>query len=297
LARTKSTVAIYGILARASSTAVLFRRGPSRHVLLLRWNTETDAFAEGQWFKGRIYERRCDLSPDGELLIYFAAKYREPCFSWTAVCRPPFLSALALWPKGNGWGGGGLLPARDHILLNHRPDEMALASGFSVPTWVRVEPFGPVPGWGEDDPVWSTRLEREGWVFVREGSRAVNSDRSPVWLEFKPPMLWEKTHPLRPGHYTLQMTIEGLLERHGPWYLTSHSVLDHHGSTFVQLGRTTWADWSHTGDLLFTAGSGVYRLRYGPTTLSPIPTLVADFEDRVFQQRPPPEEWVRWPEE
>lgn len=62
----------------------------------------------GQWFKGRIYERRCDLSPSGEKLIYFAAKYRSPLYTWTAVSRPPFLTALLLWPKGDAWGGGGL---------------------------------------------------------------------------------------------------------------------------------------------------------------------------------------------
>jgi hypothetical protein len=70
-------VRIYAILARQSPTALVFRRGPSKNVLLIRWNLSNDKFDFGQWFKGRIYERRCDLSPNGELLLYFAANWKN----------------------------------------------------------------------------------------------------------------------------------------------------------------------------------------------------------------------------
>src|SRR5690242_10890371 len=115
----KSQTRLYCILAREAPLAVVFRRGPSKQVLLVLWHTDTDQFYEGQWFKGRIYERRCDLSPNGTRLIYFAADYKEPYFSWSAVSKPPFLTALALWPKGDGWGGGGLFEKENKILLNH----------------------------------------------------------------------------------------------------------------------------------------------------------------------------------
>ena len=74
-------VRIYSILAREAKRAVVFRRGPSKLVQLLLWHTDTDKFEDGQWFKGRIYERRCDLSPNGKLLVYFAANYKLPYFS------------------------------------------------------------------------------------------------------------------------------------------------------------------------------------------------------------------------
>src|SRR5690349_10747108 len=96
---TKPQARLFAILARESPTAVVFRRGPSRQVLLIKWNTADDTFEYGQWFKGRIYERRCDLSPDGELLLYFAADFRRPLYSWSAISRSPYLKALALWPK------------------------------------------------------------------------------------------------------------------------------------------------------------------------------------------------------
>ena len=153
---------IYVLMARDAPRAVIFRRGPTRQVLLLSWNLETDAIELGQWLKGRIYERRCDLSPDGKLLIYFAAKYKLPLASWTAISKPPYFTALALWPKGDGWGGGGLFETRRRIALNHRPAEMYLADGFRMPKSYTVHPFGEHSGWGEDDPIWSTRLERDG---------------------------------------------------------------------------------------------------------------------------------------
>ncbi len=95
------------LLARKSPMAVIFRRGPSKSVAVISWDTERDEFRLGQWLKGRIYEHRCDLSPSGQKLIYFAANHRNPMRTWTAVSRPPFLTALLLWPKGDTWDGGG----------------------------------------------------------------------------------------------------------------------------------------------------------------------------------------------
>jgi len=88
---------IYVLLARKAASALVFRRGPSKNVLLLRWDLAEDTIQEGQWLRGHIYERRCDLSPSGEHLVYFAAKWRGKYPSFTAVSRPPFLTALALW--------------------------------------------------------------------------------------------------------------------------------------------------------------------------------------------------------
>jgi len=98
----KSSTRLYVIVARDAPLGVIFRRGPSKQVLLMKLNMEDDTFEIGQWLKARIYERRCDLSPDGEFLLYFAANWRKPYESWSAISRPPYLSALAMWPKGDG---------------------------------------------------------------------------------------------------------------------------------------------------------------------------------------------------
>ncbi len=98
------------IFAGRKPRAVIFLRGPSNWYHVISWDTARDTFEHGAWFKGRIYEEKCDLSPDGELLLYFALKgstwntsYRG---SWTALSRPPWLHALTLWPHGSTWGGG-----------------------------------------------------------------------------------------------------------------------------------------------------------------------------------------------
>lgn len=101
------------IFAEEAPIAVILRRGPSKWVEMIKWHTQEDRFEHGQWFNGRIYSERCGLSPDGTLLVYFAAKYgtrkRNPEYSdtYTVVSKPPFFTALAMWPQGHTWGGGG----------------------------------------------------------------------------------------------------------------------------------------------------------------------------------------------
>ena len=102
---------LFVILARSEPVGVILRRGPSDWFHLIQWQTRRDAFTHGAWIKGRIYEDRCDLSPDGRLFVYFLLKGNRGGSSlthaWTAISRPPWLHALALWPQGTTYGGGG----------------------------------------------------------------------------------------------------------------------------------------------------------------------------------------------
>lgn len=101
------------VFAHDAPIAVILRRGPSKWVEVVKWRTDTDEFEHGHWFHGHIYGERCGLSPNGELFVYFAMKqgrvdtengYQQ---TFTAVSRPPYLTALAMWPHGDTWGGGG----------------------------------------------------------------------------------------------------------------------------------------------------------------------------------------------
>lgn len=286
---------VYALLARSSPRAVVFRRGPSKQVLLLGWDRSNDRFEEGQWLKGRIYERRCDLSPDGQLLLYFAASYRAPYFSWSAVSRPPYLTALALWPKGDAWGGGGHFESNTGIALNHRETEMTLGEDFRLPRYVDVHPFGVRSGRGEDDPVWSRRLERDGWILA-SGGRAAKRNTAQAWITFNPPIVWEKRHPLAPEQYALRMEIQGLKESNGPWYLTEHAVL-RDGTVTHDIGRSDWADWDASGDLLFSKNASLHRLGYAGGELAPLPEArqLIELGDLGFTPREAPEAMRRWP--
>ncbi len=106
---------LFIIPARDVPVAVILRRGPSHWYHLILWETEGDHFTHGAWFKGRIYEDECDLSPDGKLFVYAVHQGSRSGSSfthaWTAISRPPWLHALVLWPQGTTYGGGGRFTA------------------------------------------------------------------------------------------------------------------------------------------------------------------------------------------
>lgn len=128
--RSKPACRLNFIFARQAPIAVIFKRGPSEWYQLIKWSVDTDTFDYGHWFHGRIYVERCDISPDGTLLLYFALKYGWIDFNdgyereYTAISKPPWLTALALWPWGSTWGGGG------RFISNY---EVGLASGADCP--------------------------------------------------------------------------------------------------------------------------------------------------------------------
>ena len=291
----KSSVRLYAILARKAPFGVVFRRGPTNHVLLIKWYTANDSFEYGQWLKGRIYERRCDLSPQGDLLLYFAANYRPPYRSWTAISRPPYLSALALWPKGDGWGGGGSFESMTRIALNHRYQELALTKGFKLPKWLKIGLFGKRPGWGEDDPVWSERLTRDGWALANEGKVSKEDYGAKIWVDLDPPRIFRKPHRSLHDRYILELHILGLKEKDGPWYVQKYSIV-HNGITVETLEGSEWADWSHSGDLLFASGGCLFRLPLAKGVLAPLEgaTKIVDFTGLKFEPVEAPREARSW---
>ena len=97
------------ILARKAPIGVIIRRGPSGSMRLVRWHTRTHQIERGQWLHAHIYARRCDLSPDGKLFIYFCEDRRTRIGNYTALSKPPWFTALALWPQNHTWRGGGEL--------------------------------------------------------------------------------------------------------------------------------------------------------------------------------------------
>lgn len=286
----KASTRIYAILARKSPLAVIFRRGPSGQVLTMAWDTSCHEFRMGQWFKGRIYEHRCDLSPSGEKLIYFAAKHRAPLFTWTAVSRPPFLTALAMWPKGDSWGGGGLFRNERTISLNHRKGQFDLAENFKLPRSITVEPCGVHSGRGEDDPISSQRLSRDGWKLHQNAEGWVNKPKSRIWYEPAKKGSWVKSR----GAWTLEMSIVGIKEQEGPWYVMEHRILDSQGRAAVDLGRSDWADWSRSGELLFAREGRLYRLTIKEGSKLGLPEELIDLRELKYEAVPAPAEALVW---
>jgi hypothetical protein len=256
----KSAARLYAILARGGRTGVIFRRGPSKQVQLIRWDLRNDTFVHGQWFKGRIYERRCDLSPSGRLLVYFAATNRAPYGSWTALSKPPFFTALALWPKGDAWGGGGMFEDEMALLLNHSPardpKSFELANDFQLPSRMRVAPFGEWSGSGEDNPINRAIRHRDGWHMVDEGEGQYNNYSDGALYTFNRPQLLEKEGK---NGRRLQELLHSVGRRNRAWYNLTHRVVDREGRVLLELPGNDWADWDG-GDLVFARYGCLYRL-------------------------------------
>lgn len=164
---TKHATRIYVMIASAARVAVVFRRGPSKLVLLLRWDMAADTFEAGQWFKGRIYERRCDISPSGKYLVYFAGNQKPPYYRWTAISKPPYLTALTLWPGIDCTGG--FFKSDSSLCLEHWWPANGLGLRSSVPKGFEIVPFDDFSGRGQYGFILKQRMKRDGWIHVQEG--------------------------------------------------------------------------------------------------------------------------------
>lgn len=107
--------------ARDAMTSVILRQGPTRLWRMILWDRETDTFQDGQWLKLKVYPERCDLSPDGRHFLYFTldGQWSQPTKGcYTVICRPPYFTALRLYPQGDTWGGGGYFIDATRFCIN-----------------------------------------------------------------------------------------------------------------------------------------------------------------------------------
>ncbi len=287
----KPAARVEAIIARNAPVAVIFRRGPSRLVRMLRWNLRNDKIVPGQWIEGRVYVARSDISPDGELVACFVAAYRKKVGTWTAISRPPYFTALAVWPKGDTWGGGGLFGSNSHFLLAHSTarsnsdiDEFKLMDGFTLPKRFRVQPLdrhSTVP----ESEVEEARMVLSGWRFVQRH----------VWhyglSEFAEPEIMA-----RPLDNPKAARFE-LRRFRTAFEIRLAEVHDLVAGTQRDLGRVDWVDAGPNGDVLWSAGGKLFRLA-GPSrhgmTIDAEPKLVADLNDMTFEAIEAPKRALRW---
>ena len=82
--------------------AAVLERRPRQWWRVGRWDLLSGEYMAGAWFRGSLYPQRCDLSPDGRWLLYFARKDGADWpagETYTAVSRLPWLKALAAWEE------------------------------------------------------------------------------------------------------------------------------------------------------------------------------------------------------
>lgn len=277
------------LFARAAPVAVIFRRGPSKQVELVRWDTRADTFERGHWFKGRIYDRRSDLSPGGELLVYFASQFNrqsvrsndEYTYAWTAVSRVPWLTALALWPKGDCWWGGGLFESEKTLLLNHRPDE-AQPHPRHRPKGLRVT--ANPDACGEDDPLYTRRLMRDGWRMEQEWEIERRGSRFRTLV----PEIMSRGHRSHALRMIKHRTVEPSLRRAVRFHVAGSD-----GVPILALDGADWADWDFDGRLVVLRGGAVFVADVSADRVGPLRELI-DLTADTLEPREPPASARTW---
>lgn len=303
----RPSCSLYVIPASDGKSAVVFRRGPTKRVMIARWSLKDDRVDHGHWFAGRVYERHCDVSPDGTLLLYFAARYKAPLPTWTAVSRVPYLTALVMWTCYVN--GGGYFETNRAIALDEFVSSEALRSKnrqhlpFPVEELTRhlsVRHIGSTDDLRRPYCVEHGRLVRDGWHCTSEGVQMVEGR-----FRFEPrlvePQVYERSMPNRRTG-TRSPTLRRLLKSVGEYKThETFEVIDHSGMRLRELVNCTWADWHMSGDLLFARDGCLFRLkRIAVSTPVEDPlanaTLVHDFRALDFEKRKPPEWATQWPD-
>lgn len=269
---------LYGILARSTRVGVILRRGPSKQVQLIKWNLKSDELQHGQWFKGRIHEDWCDLSPSGDLFLYFAAPYRAPYGTWTAISKPPFLTALALWTQGDSWWGGGKFINDNKIYLSHPPDRSELAEGYTLKSGMRM---------GE-----SSEVPEALWVCIQKGVLHHYSDGS---CEYNPPRINEKVNYY--GYKIQQICVWHYLKSK-PYFSYDYRIFGLEGDIYLDLPATDWADWDQ-GDFVFAKNGCLYRLScnkkgHFPPVKEQFFKLIHNFRTNSFTELKAPFQACKW---
>jgi hypothetical protein len=241
------------------------------------WHTDSDTFEHGQWMAARVYERRCDLSPDGSLFVAFVrgSSRTGNADSWIAVSRPPWFTALAFWPVGGTYCTGGFFTS-DHALW--LPVGPVAPEGGELPHWLSID-SGPdayidrSDNWTERT-VHFNRLLRDGWTRVDDA-------RLETWA-----------HPAPSGTVTLLMTAHSDRDfrAFGGPHVLEYAVVDGTRDEMIPIGRATWADWDQRGRLVIASNGRL--ICWDPSGGF---DQIADLNDQTPDPQPAPERARAWP--
>jgi hypothetical protein len=270
---------------QAPNAIVLFRK--SSWWILARWDLDTPSFTEGASFKGKLYPRRCDLSPDGRFFSYFALKGKggeflgQSCLkTYHAVSRAPWLFALAAWPESGTYTRGQHFVAADEMT----PVPPAMHGDATPLSKLRL-------GLARTPPAAYAAERRRGWVEAADCPARGPND---MWDERRRVVL-EKSRPH--GGELLRLEDDGLVDsalgfdNRRPRYRWSR------GKESVPLEGADWCDWDPFGRLL-VAGDERLRILDGSSrkelwskdlsSLVPNPRVAPDWAHRWFGEEGSP---------
>jgi hypothetical protein len=239
------------------------------------WDLKTNKFELGQWLKGRIYERRSHLSPDGKHMIYFAMNGKwdsETSGSWTAISKAPYLKAIVLYAKGDCWNGGGLFIDDKNYLLNELYPAHRLLRDQSKLIGKRGVAKGTPYSNNECLGVYYPRLLGEGWNL--------NRDLSSINIQVFDKK-WKANFTVRKFAH-----VGGGRKAGKGVYWDSHALVN---STAEIFRGADW-DWADVirGNLAWSAGGKLFILKSARTidaeTLLKDAKMIHDFNSMRFEE-------------
>lgn len=232
---------IFVLPATRAPVAAVFVRMPGKWWGVARWDLQRGVLEPGAWMRGTLYPRRSDLSPDGQVLCYFLAKYADKPFmgmtgrqTFTAVSKLPWVYALAAWPEDGTWTRGY------HFV--------------SPPRWDAREPehgdLGRMKlfvGLARTAPEQYASERRRGWTehedCPKRGAGDAWDERREVVLQKARPNVKEPMRLVLRDH-GWDPQAPGAIDGRAPTY-----ELESKGKT-IALDDVVWADWHPTGLLM-----------------------------------------------
>lgn len=198
-----------------------------------------------------MYERRSDLSPDGELFAAFirqsgGSPRRHPggADTWIALSRPPNFTAVALWFIGGTYYTGAFFPDARQLWLGFMddvpPDIGMRPAGLTIAPPRQIAYIDGTAEWTERT-VHFNRLLRDGWHLLDKDTYAT---------------LWRRPHAANGCTLTMLHVVDDFRTFGGP-YVVDYSVTDADGSEHA-IGRATWADWDQQGRLVVARDGSLF---------------------------------------
>ncbi len=123
---------------------------------------------------------------------------------------------------------------------------------------------------GEDYPIYSQRLERDGWALLQSSEHRYVRGR----IETMQPEVWRKSD--RSGKWMLTSKQRHRNDPHGPWYDMTYEVSAAGGKTEPAGIAADWADWDQSNRLVATREAGLYAIKLRARR-EPEWELLADF--------------------
>lgn len=275
---------LYAMVAARAPVAAVFRRGPASWWHVGRWDLVSGDYEPGAWLAGGLYPRRCDLSPDGTLLLAFVMKRSRGGFlgpaagprTYFTVSKLPYLAALAAWAEGSTW-------TRGCHFVEGPPSKRPFALG--EPGAGDAAPLRRRYGLERTAVIQYAAERRRGWVEAPESPP--RPDGGP-WDEGRRAVLVKDRTGRAPGRLILtdRGTVRGpAVEGRAPAF-----TLERRGR-LEPLEGVVWADWDPSGRLLVATAAGRLELRDPDARRR---SLVRGHDLAALRPDPrPPPEWAR----